>query len=142
MRTVRIVILAVATLLVVPGSVPAEHDTTIHDKDIKVIDVADLSYPALAHAAHIQGVVVVRVKLDERGRVAEAEAISGDELLIHASVDNAKKWRFDPNSQKTAIIVYNFRIEGLCPADGAYSQMVFYPRNLVAITGCARPLSN
>jgi TonB family protein len=116
----------------------AQQDTTISDKDVNVTDFADLAYPPIAATASVQGVVVVRVRLDDQGKVVDALAVSGSPLLISASVRNARRWRFEPNSQKAAIIVYNFRVEGMCPNDGASSHMVLYPPNLAAITACGR----
>jgi outer membrane biosynthesis protein TonB len=116
----------------------AQQDGTISDKDISVVDFEDLSYPAVA-SWNTQGIVVVRVKLDDQGNVVDAVAISGSPLLTRASIDNAKKWRVEPNSQKAAVIVYNFRIEGICRPSGWSSQMIFYPPNFAAITACGRP---
>ncbi len=113
-------------------------DGTIADKNIKVVSFEDLSYPAVAGSANIQGVVVVRVKLDDRGEVLDAVAMSGSPILVHASVENAKKWRFEPNSQKAVIIVYNFRIEGTCHPGGWSSQMILRPPNFAQVTACGR----
>lgn len=112
---------------------------TIDDKGINVADFEDLTYPAIAVIAHVQGVVVVRVRLSDQGKVLDAVALSGAQLLTGPAIDNAKKWRFEPNSQKAAVIVYNFRIEGICHDGAAASHMIFYPPNFATITDCARP---
>jgi hypothetical protein len=59
-------------------------------------------------------VVVVRVTLDQDGRVRDSAAISGPESLIADCIANSKKWRFQAGSGKTAVILYQFKIEGLC----------------------------
>jgi TonB family protein len=46
--------------------------------------------------ARIQGVVVVRVTIDEHGNVTEAKAISGHPLLIEEAVPAVKAWQFAP----------------------------------------------
>ncbi len=121
------------------GRAVAQQETTINDKDISVSDYEDLNYPNIAVISHIQGVVVVRVKLDDHGRVLDAVALSGASLLTGPSVENAKKWRFEPNSKKGAVIVYNFRIEGACHYHRPSSLMIFYPPNFVEITACPSP---
>jgi TonB family protein len=120
----------------------SQQDRTIYDKDISVIDYEDLEFPQLAVTARVEGVVVVRLKLDDDGKVLDAEALSGPSLLIHQSVENARKWRFKPNSKHAVIIVYNFRIEGACHSirqGGSASRMIFYPPNFAAITVCPTP---
>jgi len=95
-------------------------------------------YPAVR--AHIQGVVVVRLKPEDQGKVPDAEAHSGASLLTGPSVENARKWRFEPNTQKAGVIVYNFQIKGECHYyGGESSQVSFYPPNLAAITACNDP---
>jgi outer membrane biosynthesis protein TonB len=125
-------------LLVAFGFLEAQESTIISDSDINVTHFEDLAYPAIAGGASVQGVVVLRLRLDDRGSVVEAVPISGAPLLIRGTVDSAKKWRFRPNAQKLAVIVYNFRIEGVCHPGGWSSQMIFYPPNLAAVTACGR----
>jgi hypothetical protein len=117
----------------------AQQSGPVNDKDINVISYEDLDYPAIAVLAHVQGVVVVRLRLDDHGKVLGAEALSAASLLAGPSVDNVRKWRFEPNPEKAEVIVYNFRIEGACHYGGPHSQMIFYPPNLASITACGRP---
>jgi TonB family protein len=99
----------------------------------QVLDFEDLRYPALASAARIHGVVVVQVKLDEEGEVIEASAIAGHPMLVPECLANVRKWRFRPNPQSSAIVVYLFRL-----VNGYYandqSQFVLEPPNLATIT--------
>ena len=53
-------------------------------------------YPAIAKAARASGTVVVRIVVDESGRVSEAEAESGHPLLYQPSVAAVRQWRFKP----------------------------------------------
>jgi TonB family protein len=120
----------------------SQKDRTIYDKEISVLDYEDLVFPAIAATAHVEGVVVVRIELDDNGKVLDAEALSGPDLLVHQTVENARKWRFKPNPKHAAIIVYNFRIEGVCHSvrqGSSFSQMIFYPPNFAAITACPTP---
>lgn len=71
-------------------------------------------YPPEAKAARAQGTVVVRVVVDEAGRVAEATAVSGHPLLHDASVAAARRTRFPPTLlsghpvRVTGVVTYNF----------------------------------
>lgn len=133
----------VASSLIMVSSfkgMPSTPDTVVYDKDIRVIDFEDLTYPTAAHTINAQGVVVVRVILDDQGKVNDATGISGAGLLIRACLENVRKWRFEPNSQKSAVVVYNFRIRGACHSDKDSSQFVFYPPNFASITGCTHTL--
>ena len=69
-------VLAIA-LLVSPLCLLAQQDQTIQDKDINVVEFNQLKYPPLAQAARIEGVAVIRVKLDSNGKVTDTEVISG-----------------------------------------------------------------
>jgi TonB family protein len=117
--------------------VRAQGDGTIPDKDIKVVSFENMRYPAIAQTANVKGVVVVRVSLDRGGKVTDAQALSGAPLLVIDTVQNAKKWRFQPNAQKAAILVYEFQIIGLCAHDQDSSQLILQPPNLALITACS-----
>jgi TonB family protein len=135
--TMRCSLLALTLLLFTPfNTITAKQGGTIWDDDIKIVDFEELRYPLSARLAHVQGVVVVRVTLDDRGKVVDSVAISGAKSLITDSVSNAKNWRFRPSAQKAAVIVYQFRIDdGLCHG-AASSHFVFRPPNFASITSC------
>jgi len=134
MRRLRLLIVFGLVLLAPPAF--GQHVTVVYNKDMKPTHIEDLSYPSIAYMAGIQGVVVVRATLDADGKVAEAEVLSGPEALTLLSVENTKKWHFEPNPEHSAIVVYNFRIEGVCQTEGVHSQMIVYPPNFAVVTGC------
>lgn len=136
----KIVLPVAIMLLMLPTLSTAQQTDTINDKDIKVIDYVDFGYPAIGVTAHIEGVVVVRVTLDRNGRVLTADALSGAPILVAASVDNVKHWRFEANSSSTAIIIYNFRLRGSCHEGGLGNQLIFYPPNFMEVTACPTPM--
>lgn len=118
------------------NSATQERNETIGDENIKPVDFEELRYPIGARSLHVEGVVVVKVILDGDGGVVQATAMSGAKSLIPECLSNAKKWRFRPNSQKAAVIVYEFRIDpGLCHG-GLGSDFIFRPPNLASITSC------
>lgn len=73
-------------------------------------------YPALAKAARADGVVVVRVVVDEEGRVVAAQAESGHPLLRAVCVQTARQARFTPTLIEGrpvkihGLISYNFTL--------------------------------
>lgn len=114
----------------------SRQDETTEDKDINVVAFEDVQYPPLAHNAHIQGMVVVKVGLNDRGEVVNATALSGHLLLAAVSVDNAKKWVFSPTAKQTAIIVYNYKIvEGRCNHDSTL--FILQGKNVATVLACA-----
>ncbi|HEY2859616.1 MAG TPA: energy transducer TonB [Terracidiphilus sp.] len=52
--------------------------------------------PPIATAAHVSGNVVTRVLVGKTGEVEGAWSVSGPPMLIQASLDAAKKWKFLP----------------------------------------------
>jgi hypothetical protein len=127
--------LVIALLVMIPlEHARAQQDETINDKDILIIHFEEIAYPTFALNTRLQGVVVVRVGLDDAGKVLNAVAISGHEWLIPASLANAKTLQFQPNSRKIAIVVYNFRLaDGDCHTT---TQTILQARNLITVTSC------
>lgn len=114
----------------------------MRDEDIGVINFMDIGYPLAARLNHVQGAVVVRVKLGNDGYVVDAEAVSGAKLLIPDCLANAKKWRFSTSKGKTAIIVYWFNIDGGLCLSSLSNQFVFYPPNVVTVRSCEPVVNN
>ena len=83
----------------------------------KAVEKPVPTYPAIVNAERVQGVVVVRVLVDEAGKVASAEAVSGHPLLRQAAVDAARNTRFSPTLlsgkpvKVTGTLTYNFRLK-------------------------------
>ncbi len=53
-------------------------------------------YPDEAREAGIEGVVVLKIIIDTKGRVSTVKVVSGDPLLTPAAVDAAKHWVYQP----------------------------------------------
>jgi TonB family protein len=111
----------------------AQQEGTVFDDEVKPLYFETLTYPLAARLTRVQGTVVVRVKLDDKGGVVSSIAISGAKKLIQECISNSRKWRFRPNRDKTAVIIYEFRIEGLCNLP-CLSQFAFRPPNIATIT--------
>jgi periplasmic protein TonB len=53
-------------------------------------------YPAVARAAHVQGVVVIDAVIDTTGNVVSEHAVSGPNLLIPAALSAVEQWKYQP----------------------------------------------
>jgi|HubBroStandDraft_6_1064221.scaffolds.fasta_scaffold1051835_2 TonB family protein len=123
-------------ILIVTCNSVAQQNDPVYDSDIVVKSFEEMLYPPLAREARIQGTVVVSAKLDNAGRVSSTSAVSGPKLLIPDSLANAKKWRFKPNTNAVAIIIYEFQLaEGKCNHETSHL-FVFHEPNRVSIVGC------
>src|SRR5260370_27865367 len=95
-----------------------------------------MRYPAIARSANIASIVVVRIKLDDAGKVVSATAVSGAKALVFDVMPNIQKWRFRPNAAKAAVIIYEFRLAtGQC-RQRVREQFVFPAPNVATGTGC------
>jgi TonB family protein len=81
----------------------------------KALSLPKPSYPPEARRAGAEGVVVVKVKIDEVGKVIEAaDMCGGNPLLVAPSLEAARHARFTPTKlsgqplQVTGVISYNF----------------------------------
>jgi Gram-negative bacterial TonB protein C-terminal len=68
-------------------------------------------YPALAIQARITGDVQLRVTV-ENGEVVGYVIISGNPLLVSATTDNIKSWKFDKTVRTTFATTFIYRMDG------------------------------
>ena len=136
MLTLRNALLLGSLMLVLLASGAAAQNDEVSDVDIKVVHFEELNYPHFAWQTEIQGLVVIRAKLDKEGKVAGAEAISGHPALVSGSLENIKKWRFQPNKQGAVVVVYNFRVlQANCAETNQQFFTLQYP-NFVSVHAC------
>lgn len=115
---------------------PAQQERTVNDEEISVSSFEEMLYPALARAAGREGAVVVEVKLDDSGNVVSATAISGARMLVSDTLANVRRWRFHPNSKKTAVVIYEFHlVEARCSA-GRNGLFLLKAPNVATVTTC------
>jgi TonB family protein len=111
----RRTLIAIGLLALTVSCSSAQQESAVNDEGLSVSSFEEMHYPALARAAHRESMVVVEVKLDDNGKVVSARAISGSKMLIPDTLANVYKWRFHPNSNKTAVVIYDFHlVEGKC----------------------------
>lgn len=130
------VLVAIGMLVLAVSYLPAQQRQTVNDEELSVSSFEEMVYPALARAAGRQGAVVVEVRLDDGGYVVSAKAISGSKMLIPDTLSNVRRWRFHPNPEKTAVVIYEFHlVEGRCNA-GRNGLFVLREPNIAIVTTC------
>jgi hypothetical protein len=66
-------------------------------------------YPPLARAAHVQGVVHVKLTTDGQ-RAVTAHAEDGPKLLAAAAEENARTWQFAVHEPTTFTVTYRYKL--------------------------------
>jgi hypothetical protein len=61
-------------------------------------DTDTLVYPPIAKAAHLQGVVILRVNFSTTGSVSSVESISGPQMLVDSTSERLKAWQLHTNA--------------------------------------------
>ncbi len=130
-------LLLLSVVLLYSPSVPsAQEEVTEPEAQAQLLSFEDMAYPAVARVARVQGIVVIRAKVDQGGNVIAASALVGPKALVSDSVANIRKWKFKPTSGKAAIIVYEFSLdEGAC-RDASHSLFRLIFPNFATITAC------
>src|ERR1041385_1036797 len=62
---------------------------------LKIHDVTP-HYPREAKEKGIQGDVILQATIDAKGNLTNLNAVQGDPILVKASMDAVKKWRYKP----------------------------------------------
>jgi protein TonB len=62
---------------------------------LKTHDVTPI-YPPAARNAAIQGDVILQATIDTEGRITNIRVVQGDPILVKASIDAVKEWRYRP----------------------------------------------
>jgi protein TonB len=74
-------------------------------------------YPKEAKKARVEGAVQVQVTISEKGKVIQAEVLSGPELLRKAALKAARKWTFKPTEidsvpvKVQGVLTFNFTLQ-------------------------------
>lgn len=129
---------------VIPGMLVSCASLAQEQEDETTVEVLEgMHYPTLARTAHVEGRVVVHVKLNDRGGVVSASAMRSEKvvaMLIPDALLNARKWRFHPNPNKVAEIVYEFQLLSECIQPQSQWHFVFKVPNIVLVSDCAVPI--
>ena len=69
-----------------------------------LIRTVDPIYPELARSARIQGTVRFQVTIDDQGRIANAQLVSGHPLLVAAAQEALRQWLYKPTLLNVTVI--------------------------------------
>lgn len=112
MRPVILTIFLAASALsslaiAVDGKSPQPQEPTV----VKAIPAI---YPRIAAVAEESGTVIVEVKINPDGTVAEATAVDGHKLFGVAAERSARQWAFNPatgaSTSRTARLTFSFKL--------------------------------
>lgn len=98
MWTIRILQKLCFALLVSVGVAAAQEVIQVSPDALRqhLLHRVEPSYPFNAQLARIQGVVVLKVTIDENGKVTAVKEVSGHPLLIDPARAAVKWWKFEP----------------------------------------------
>ncbi len=83
-----------------PAAHVREPFTNIFDTPPVVVKQVYPVYPELARQAELEGVVMLKVGIDESGQVKEALVVRSVPGLDEAALDAVRQWRFTPGKQR------------------------------------------
>ena len=67
------------------------------------------TYPALARQLRLPGTVKIKAVITPDGQVKQAEVVGAHPLLVDATLEALKKWKYEPsNTETTATLEFNF----------------------------------
>ena len=92
-------------------------------------------YPAIAKAAHVQGIVIIMVTFTRGGAADKAILMSGPKLLTDSATKYVHGWQAQPYSgARTCPIVIEYRLQG--PQDDAVPPFIRHdPQHVVVNSG-------
>jgi len=73
---------------------------TVFDEPPRIVRQVAPEYPELARQSELEGVVFVRIFVNEFGDVVEARVEQGVEGLNQAAIDAVMQWKFTPAKQR------------------------------------------
>jgi protein TonB len=62
----------------------------------KLVYKQPVSYPDIALKARISGIVLLRITVDEAGKVTDIKVVSGHPLLVPAAIEAVSHWKYSP----------------------------------------------
>jgi TonB family protein len=75
-------------------------------------------YPRIAKRARVEGVVMLNVRIDERGKVENVDVVRSIPLLDQAAVDAVRKWEYEPLRYDGKIVKAEFAVALRFSGDG------------------------
>lgn len=99
-------------------STEANRPPSVSAKDGKdhLVKQVDVSYPPIAAAAHVSGVIAGGAEIDLNGNLTQVVTLSGPELLRSAALESVQQYKYRP-----------FVIDGVPTVVRTAVQVFFYP---------------
>lgn len=88
------------------GPAAREYTTT----SLAVLRQVEPVYPAFARQARIQGPVVLKMTVDERGQPIQVEVLEGHPVFHEAARQAARQWRFEPARVDGQPVIATFKL--------------------------------
>lgn len=84
--------------LLVSAAFAQDRSMDMSEDDLRKAAVrkVDPEYPAVARQIRITGEVDLRIGVDETGTVDRVDVVRGNTLLVGASTQAVRKWKFNP----------------------------------------------
>lgn len=81
------------------------------DKDNRKVKFSvQPAYPELAKKNKIQGVTRLQVLIAPDGAIKDIKVLGGNPVLVQASVDAVKKWKYEPAAvESTSVLKFEFK---------------------------------
>jgi TonB family protein len=82
----------------VPGCISAPSRVRVSQTFMQTLLLSRVEplYPPEARTEHMEGIVVVRVTVDNGGNVYKVENVSGPPVLVPAAIEAVKQWKYQP----------------------------------------------
>jgi len=103
-------LLVLVTLLALPGTAAFAGEKV--EPPAKVIEKVAPQYPEEARKEKIEGVVIVKIRVETDGSVQDPEILSGPEVFHQATLDAVNQWRFEaPQESFYYNLTFNYRLD-------------------------------
>jgi protein TonB len=96
-----LVLPALATCIFAQDVLQVDAKTIQQHVDHKVFPV----YPPIAYAVHVQGTVVLDIRIGTTGKIVSMDVASGPPMLRQAAIDCVKQWTFHPFEKDGAPVI-------------------------------------
>lgn len=88
--------------------------TQLQSQEPMVLRAIPAIYPRIAAVAKESGTVIIEVKINPDGTVAETKAVDGHKLFRVAAEKSSRLWVFNPiaesNMSRTALLTFSFKL--------------------------------
>ena len=102
----RLIPVAALTLMVAAMAIPAQ---AAGDREVR--SRVSPVYPEIAKRMRISGSVKVEATVDADGKVVQAKALSGNQMLSPAAEEAVRKWKFESGAGPSTVdVVIDFNL--------------------------------